>query len=314
MKDIFKILPKYFNKEATEEESQVLEEWKAENPSDFEWLQLTCKHCDQITFTKFDASKALQKVKQQTEKADKGKTAKRVNLFRQFAAAAAIATLIIAGASLWWSHRTISLYSGHQMQMVELPDESRISLNKNAEIRYKANFLNNKERRISFKGEGYFDIVNISNKPFVIEVGNAEVSVLGTSFSIKQIGQNLSVVVDSGKVALKSTNLNLSEVLSEGMRGEIKEDEILVEKNTGLSHSSWKTGVFRFTDAPILKALNELNDFYEDKIRVEKNFQSDCLFNGTFNNTPLEEVIATMERICELKVIRKEDYFILTER
>ncbi|WP_439484179.1 FecR family protein [Cyclobacterium plantarum] len=81
---------------------------------------------------------------------------------------------------------------------ITLSDGSQIRLNENSEFEFPEAFLNG-QRLVRLEGEAFFDITPNPDKPFIVQTGNAEIVVLGTSFNINT-HQATEVTVASGKV------------------------------------------------------------------------------------------------------------------
>ena len=81
---------------------------------------------------------------------------------------------------------------------VTFPDGSTGVLNNESQFSYPEEF--GQERRVSFSGEAYFDIVK-STKPFIIEANGVEVQVLGTAFNLVTSDKEVKLYVDRGLVA-----------------------------------------------------------------------------------------------------------------
>lgn len=56
-------------------------------------------------------------------------------------------------------------------------------MNSLSELEFPSRFTG-KERRIKLNGEAYFEVVKDKEKPFIVEMGDNEIKVLGTSFNI----------------------------------------------------------------------------------------------------------------------------------
>jgi hypothetical protein len=97
-----------------------------------------------------------------------------------------------------------------------LPDSTRIFLNKNSSLTYPENF-DGLTRTVILTGEAFFEVKRNEHKPFIIEAGNTETKVLGTSFNIKEDAKNKKVEVSvvTGKVQFKAkkNTKNLSDVV-----------------------------------------------------------------------------------------------------
>ena len=76
--------------------------------------------------------------------------------------------------------RKVCLHHGQQ-HFVVLPDGSRITLDKESRLEYDGDFGRD-ERNVRLVGKGFFEVEKMPDKRFVVEMGDVQVSVLGTTF------------------------------------------------------------------------------------------------------------------------------------
>ena len=67
---------------------------------------------------------------------------------------------------------------------ITLSDGTIVYLNAESELRYPVKFVG-EDRRVYLSGEAYFDVVHDKAHPFVVDVKNSTVRVLGTSFDVR---------------------------------------------------------------------------------------------------------------------------------
>ncbi|MES2374071.1 MAG: FecR domain-containing protein [Bacteroidota bacterium] len=106
-----------------------------------------------------------------------------------------------------------------------LPDGSVVTLNNNSTIFYPAVFREN-ERKVRLRGEGFFNIKHIKGRPFVIEVGDVQVKVLGTSFFIRSAARQTDITVKTGQVLV--FHKRDSVLLDEGETVSVHPDDTLL--------------------------------------------------------------------------------------
>ena len=66
---------------------------------------------------------------------------------------------------------------------IELPDGTNVVLNSASQLSYLNNFGEN-VRRVQLNGEAYFKVAHDEKRAFIVQVGDLEVKVLGTSFNV----------------------------------------------------------------------------------------------------------------------------------
>ncbi len=80
-------------------------------------------------------------------------------------------------------YHTLRVPRGGEYTLV-LADGTTVYLNAESELRFPKQFKG-KSRKVYLEGEGYFDVQRDEKQPFVVEVKQVEVRVLGTSFGIR---------------------------------------------------------------------------------------------------------------------------------
>ena len=113
----------------------------------------------------------------------------------------------------WRAPVVIKAVPGTQ-RVVELPDQSRVTLNSGSEIRFARRFeswplIATNRRRVQLQGEAFFEVTK-GEKAFVVESYNAHVRVLGTSFNVwarpHDAAPETRVTLATGEILVTSIN------------------------------------------------------------------------------------------------------------
>lgn len=99
--------------------------------------------------------------------------------------------------------------------VARLEDGSIVYLSENSSIKHPEKF-SGEERKIEMEGEAFFDIARDESKPFIINAGNTEVHVLGTSFELISNDGETILSVKTGKVRLTLLNSGMTIDVSAG--------------------------------------------------------------------------------------------------
>lgn len=88
-----------------------------------------------------------------------------------------------------------------------LADGTTIWLQPHSSISYFGSF-NKKERRVKLKGEAYFDVAKNAAKPFIVDMDEVTVTVLGTMFNVKSYDfeREIQLVLTEGSVNITLAN------------------------------------------------------------------------------------------------------------
>jgi ferric-dicitrate binding protein FerR (iron transport regulator) len=213
---------------------------------------------------------------------------KIVSIYRsrwKMAAAATIAVMIIAGfvcrasiLDLIAPHRVTyaSSVEGHIQKQI-LSDGTIVWLKGNSKLTYPATFRK-EDRVVTLEGEGLFEVAKDEKRPFLVYCGTLTTKVLGTSFNIRDNGDEIAVAVLTGKVAVASDKTQ---------QRVIYQDESIVYSET---HATVIEG------SPSHTIVHE--------------FIKGTEYDMAFNDAGMEEVIQRIEKKFEVK-IRMEDTAIL---
>ncbi|MEX0987775.1 MAG: FecR domain-containing protein [Bacteroidales bacterium] len=175
---------------------------------------------------------------------------------------------------------------------VDLPDGSRVFLNKDANLVFKESY--ELQRDVTLKGEGYFDVMEDPARPFTVNTGKVVVTVLGTSFNIKESDKdNTEVFVEQGKVRMELKNGRNSVTLVPGQLGKANGDLVAtVQENQ--NYLSWKTKDFKFVDEPVENILGVLEEAYHVEVRSEDMSVSDMRLTTSYSDQSFDAILSTI--------------------
>ncbi|SEG26699.1 FecR family protein [Parabacteroides chinchillae] len=237
------------------------------------------------------------------------KVSRRIPLMRYLLQAAAVVLLLIGIGTfyVWEQSRpdwvAISTVAG-QKKDIYLPDSTLISLAGDSWIRYDVKNYGKDRRVVEMKGKAFFQVKRNETRPFFVEADLAEIRVLGTSFQVETPRNSVEVNVETGKVSFTAGKEKEQVILTAGMSAsysmEKKGITVLTEEDA--NYLSWKTGLLRFTDAPINKVIEDLDNYYQVKI-TNKITKPDAKLTASFNNMPLDEVLMVINQTLDIRLV-----------
>lgn len=134
---------------------------------------------------------------------------------------------------------------------------------------------------MKLKGEAFFDVAKDAQKPFIVELENMDIKVLGTSFNISNYEEDKTecVTLVSGSVEVNVAQKGTYQITpSEQLSLSEFHQTVNIEKVDTELFTSWKDNKYIFKNArldDILKKLHRWYDFsvtYEDALMGEKRF------------------------------------------
>lgn len=211
------------------------------------------------------------------------------------------------------SYETLS--SKNETLNIELPDGSRVELNKLSKLSYRKNF--DKERKLKLDGEAFFNVVKNENNPFVVKTGKVKVQVLGTSFNVRAYKneKQVKVIVETGKVMVFSNESpEAREVITKGEKILYSREKMsgLISENEDANYKSWKTGVLNFDNYTLNKVLLKLEELYNVKFRLADSKLGKCRISADFENENLDYILEIISLTLELKIEYKNGIYLVS--
>jgi len=227
------------------------------------------------------------------------------NAYSMWRIAASVLLVVASGFTInyFLSSDEIYIETASNTQEVKLPDGSKVTLNRNSTLSYSKDF-GSKKRTLRLTGEAFFDVRHDAQKPFVIEVNDALVEVLGTSFNVLGYTdqQWMEVVVETGTVKFSAPLVENKLILKAGERGVYKKEikKLNAEKNNNVNFLSWKTKKIIFVETDLHTVVKTLNHAYQANIVLNKQVVGTCSVTVTFDQQSLEAILNVLKTTLNL--------------
>jgi transmembrane sensor len=176
--------------------------------------------------------------------------------------------------------------------LIDLPDGSKIYLNRNSELNYRENF-GKRNRSVTLAGEAFFEITADASKPFIIDAGNASVKVVGTSFNVitNNSESAVEVYVKTGKVVLSDKSGSQSLILDPEFVGKIDSKKSVKSHNSDPNYLSWNTGLLIYNRQKLSVVFNDLKRVYNMDIVADDPSILENLWSSPIDNATQDTII-----------------------
>ena len=175
------------------------------------------------------------------------------------------ASLVIAylpEISIWLSADYIT--GTAEVRQIRLEDGSNVYLGAGSAL--KLAFAPGSRRVSLLAGQAYFEVAPDRARPFTVESGDVETTVLGTAFDVRVLNSGVTVAVEQGRVAVAgSTGTKTLDELGPGDWTRLTLDG-QKELGTGAAAGSWRQGDLIVSDEVIADVVDELRRYYGGKI------------------------------------------------
>lgn len=249
---------------------------------------------------------------------------RRLNRYVTWWRVAAAITLIIGLGwrfSTWQSSKTPFAYeklvkastiplmeiinANQTAQSITLPDGSHITLAKNARISYSTQMAKEPSRSVYLSGEAFFEVTKDPSHPFFVYANGLVTRVVGTSFTIRTNGQQVSVIVRSGRVAVypmkdeatvEQADAKLMLTPNQQATFAAEENQLtraIASQPVSLSPDPQKL-LLQFENAPIAEVFTQLEQTYGIPIQYDANGMKNCFLTSTLADEPFYSKLAVI--------------------
>ncbi|RIV23952.1 DUF4974 domain-containing protein [Fibrisoma montanum] len=235
------------------------------------------------------------------------------NSFRWWMAAAAV---LLIGFTGWWQqdvllYRTYATAYG-EIRRFELPDGSRVTLNANSTLRFPRFLALQTTREARLLGEAEFSVVHtVDHRPFLVHTPDQlEVRVLGTEFIVYSRNRGSKVVLNRGKVTLRSLKtrqpaltIRPGDVVLVDRRGSFR----LQTGEPLASHGAWKEHRFVFNRTPLTDIARQIQERFGLNVQLADSAIATRQLSGNYPAQTADEVLTMLTQVLNLRADRQGD-------
>ena len=309
-------IARYFAQESNTGERELIESWLKDDESNQKeldllravWMDVGSLHPATVDV---NTAAAFIKVKAKKDATSKDTPSSFWNAWKVAAVLALVASLLFL--ILNRQERPNEVYlSAEKVESVHLTDGSSVQVNAGSSLTYPENFIGD-DRVVSLQGEAFFNIEPNPDQPFIVKVGNAQITVLGTRFNVNETTESIYVSVISGRVEVTSDYGK--EILEAGEQVAISKSsqQLIRDLNSSSGKEQfWLTKKLSFQKTSMKEVISDLESAYQVTIDVSNESILKCKLQATFENQPIDEVLEIISISQELKVNQINDKYLLT--
>ncbi|HMI03278.1 MAG TPA: FecR domain-containing protein [Pedobacter sp.] len=243
---------------------------------------------------------------------------------------AAVIFILLTGGLVFFNYHkeeplenTTLVNSGNHKIFMTLEDGTKVWLNKQSSVTYNEDF-GKVSRKLSLKGEAFFDVIKNPDVPLSIDAGRIKISVKGTAFNVKAHGQakNIEVALIRGLVELTDYQNKTKSILLKPNEkfvflpgnGPGHEQYQVLKMNAELENADikWRLDSLVFKKEKLKDLAQHLEIRYKVKIEIQNEQLKNKRFSGSFTSEPLKDALEALKlsypldyQITDQKVIIK---------
>ncbi len=198
---------------------------------------------------------------------------------------------------------------------ITLSDGTVVYLNSESELRYPVKFVG-EDRRVYLSGEAYFDVTQDKAHPFIVDVKNSTVRVLGTSFDVRAYADENEVLTTLVQGSVRFSAGNKSVILKPGEQAVLdKSGRVENRKVDTYLYTAWKDGVFAFKKQRLEEIMKVVARWYDVNVFWENASQKEVTFTGKMKRyDDFSKVVEILEMTGNTEFVVKENNIFIREK
>jgi len=200
---------------------------------------------------------------------------------------------------------------------VLLPDGTKVFLNAGSRLVYPENFTG-KTREVFLVGEAFFDVKHDKSHPFIVQIDDLRIKVLGTRFNVSayQTDNVVETVLAEGKVSMEQNNAGLFDKATELMPNQLasfdrttKETDVKTVDTD--NYILWTEGLLKFESTDLSRITKRLERYYNIRFHFSEPLLGGLRISGKLQlEEDRDEVCERVARAASVKIVKKgEDLY-----
>ncbi|MEM7369730.1 MAG: FecR domain-containing protein [Bacteroidota bacterium] len=221
----------------------------------------------------------------------------------------------------WGNSRQLQIQTAFgEIQHIELPDGSLVSLNGNSALQYAKDWKEGGTRQVYLRGEAFFEVEKkpATQSKFQVMTEGLTIEVLGTSFNVNHRKEETVVFLEEGSLKITGEDTKAKEIL-------LKPGEIIhysAKKKTfsspqivsGSVQSSWKTGMLEFENASLLEILHTLAEANDIRFDIKDDSLQAQKLTISIPTHNMELAMSVLARTSGTEINKVDDMFIIQSK
>lgn len=317
-----KLIRKFLEKKCAPEERELILNWFTDIRYENKLKHIISEHWDEVELESsdydLDTNRILDKLHHFIH-LDSYKKSRDLPFYRkayqQLSKIAAVLLLPVLVISTWYfltdgrffanEEKTIyaEIYSPLAARTrFELPDGTTGWLNSGSTLKFPVKFRGT-QREVKLSGEGFFDVVKDSERPFVVKTCNIEIKALGTRFNVLAYpdDETCEITLESGKVIIEKTRESGEPVKLAELQ---PNHQIVISRRTYKSevsevatekYTSWKEGKLVLRNDPMIKVVKRIGRWYNVEITLKDKELESYRYRATFEDETFSEILKLLK-------------------
>jgi hypothetical protein len=195
-----------------------------------------------------------------------------------------------------------------------LPDGTKVFLNAGSRLVYPERF-SKRTREVFLSGEAFFDVKHDKEHPFIVQIEDFRVKVLGTRFNVSAYPADniFETVLADGKVSMERNNSGLFDKAIELLPNQLasfdrKTSETIVRQVDTDNYILWTEGLLKFESTDLSRITKRLERYYNIRFQYKEPLLGGLRISGKLQlKEDINEVCERVARAASVKILKYGD-------
>jgi transmembrane sensor len=307
-----RLLDRYLHNKATEQERAKINLWLDVRGKRHEEDAELTKEEQEILFQKITSPLANEKEIIDFRPSSAIEDSRRTWTFR---IAASIIFVTLSGILAWYligtGPGTLQYSNAHKVDKMILNDGTIVWLRGTGSSLSYIEMPQRSERHGQLRGEALFEVAKNPSMPFILSCDKYIIKVIGTSFSLKTVGDGLQVKVFTGKVNI-STPTDQVGIDIEPNETVIYSGDEVTSRQT-MSAADIQSTVadtefdMSFTNTKMSSVIEKISAKFDVKMLFIENSIANCKITADFTDRSLESTLQMLSDVLDVSFAKKGD-------
>lgn len=226
----------------------------------------------------------------------------RVRYLRWAAIAASVVVLVGIAAYALLAPSTVTLTAEATPQVCRLTDGTVVTLAPHSSISYASDDC----RHVRLTGKAFFDIHHDSANPFTITDDRYTIRDIGTRLQVEETRTMTRLTVVEGAASFGSTRAGGKAIaLKAGMSAVLGNDDSMprMDSRTDVNTTAWATHQFHFDDTPLQEVLATLSRYYHVRLTASDTGKR---LTADFDADDLDNIISLVSQTLNVSISKEK--------
>lgn len=188
----------------------------------------------------------------------------------------------------------LSTPAGGQYEVI-LPDGTHVWLNAASTLSFPEHFSRT-ERRITLKGEAYFEVAHEAARPFRVSTSRQDIEVLGTHFNISAYEDEPRTLTTLLQGSVRVSSAAKNTIIKPGQQAvSADKNDIQVQQANTRIALAWKNGMIAFEDESLRQIMRQVARWYNIKVEFSGRENQEVFTGGVSRDSKLSSLLEILK-------------------